>query len=160
MTTTALACCIPPARLARALLLLPLLGALLWWAAPAAAQTVYRCTTAAGVSFQDAPCAAAAAGGPIAVSAPNLLQADHLGMARVQQADAVRRARENGTLLPGMGAQDVLKTWGAPTSVNTDVLADGTTLHQLVYRDGHGARRYVYLRDGAVTSYQIRQRPR
>jgi len=60
----------------------------------------------------------------------------------------------------GMTPEQVIKAWGKPTSVNTNIssAAGGTTSvsEQWVYRKGQNIKAdYVYFREGKVTSIQL-----
>lgn len=160
------------------------------WLSSAGAQTMYRCTAPDGsTTYQDRPCASSMRQEQPNIAAPPVsrraqLEAklrairDQAEVSRIEsqeayeqamrQAQAARRnAEEERTrrtndagrqygIAVGQSASDVRKTFGDPQKVNFS--ADGS--EQWVYRNERSEIQYVYLRNGAVTSWQgTRTRP-
>jgi len=134
---------------------------LLLTAAPALglSQQVYKCSGPGGQAvFQQAPCGVSP-GGPIEVSPGNVVEGRPAGEAKVraeaERGATVRSATARGQLLPGMTVAELQQVMGSPTVVNTDNV-NGSVRQQHVYRGADGSSRYVYVKDGVVTSLQDR----
>lgn len=142
-----------------------LLIALAVWAGPAAAQTIYKCTSASGqVSFQQAACPLdpGAKAQPIALREPNLVEGNPAGDAAVRASGArfmaVQLAIARGTVVSGMTEDEMRQVLGNPTVVNTDFV-NGQVTRQHVYSYPDGSARYVYTNQAGLYAVQTRPAP-
>lgn len=76
------------------------------------------------------------------------------------EAERLRAARLRGEVVPGMRADDVHSLIGKPDRINRDNYGDGWDEQWVYDRKQPGQRYhrdYVYVRDGVVTSVQLRR---
>jgi len=81
---------------------------------------------------------------------------------QAQQAIASRKANVDaaisaGKVLVGMSAEEVMKSWGAPSKVNQTINAAGTHEQWIYDLGAYGGAAYVYLNNGVVTTIQAPQ---
>jgi hypothetical protein len=108
------------------------------------AWAVNKCTGPDGqITFQDAPCAGK--GETITVRPASGSQSS--------VSPAVANAIARGRVMVGMTADQVRRSWGAPTKINSTVNGQGTS-QQWVYDRGQFKAQYVYLDNGVVRSIQ------
>lgn len=109
------------------------------------AWAVNKCTGPDGkVTYQAAPCSAAASGEalklqPVPESAPEDVQFNN--------------AVSQGRVMVGMSATQVRRAWGTPTKVNASVGSYGRH-EQWIYNRGGFVSQYVYVQNGVVSSIQ------
>jgi len=136
----------------------PALAALLCTLATCAATAqgvVYRCSSADGaISFQDTPCKGA--GGAIDLAAPNVVAGFDFADPLLRSARA-RAAIERGAIVPGMTADEVIRSRGQPARRTMAIDAAGGQFEELVYRLPDGRLR-VTLQAGQVTATQLTER--
>jgi len=89
----------------------------------------------------------------------NYLQREYTRITELERLDDLAQSRQ---VAVGMTQEQVIKAWGSPTSVNTDInrASGGTTAarEQWVYQKDDDIRAdYVYFREGRVTSIQLRR---
>lgn len=122
----------------------------LLFSAPASAA--YKCDQGGHVIYSDAPCGNVV--GTIR-AAPQPGSEDRLraqaDLLRMQQRNRHDREIKEGKVSIGMTAQDVLRSWGEPSKINTTINASGKS-EQWVYRRGGFSAQYVYIDNGEVTS--------
>lgn len=112
--------------------------------ATAPAWAVNKCTGPDGaVVFQDAPCAGK--GESIAVKPA----AGSLSSVTPRAANAIAQ----GKVFVGMTADEVRRSWGAPTKINSTLSGSGSS-QQWVYDRGNFKSQYVYLDNGIVSTIQ------
>jgi hypothetical protein len=119
---------------------------------PALAHSqVNRCQVDGKTVYQATPCDN---GRPVNLS----------GMGKPDPAAAARNARNlrasaaivDGKVMIGMTADQVRRSWGTPTKINTTITS-GRRSEQWVYDWGNGSTQYVYLEDGEVVTIQSPQ---
>ena len=117
--------------------------------AAAPAWAVNKCTGQDGkVVFQDAPCDS------MARSQEKLKLPD--APATTPEEARFNAAMATGKVMIGMTAEQVRRSWGAPTKVNASIGKYGRH-EQWVYDRGNYQSQYVYVQNGLVTSIQSPQ---
>lgn len=108
------------------------------------AHAQYKCVARDGaVSIQQAPCATGQRAERLALPAPQ----------PPDGRDHIRQAIAEGRVAIGMTREEVDRAArGQPYRVHTST-REGAQRQQLVYKSPAGKPRYVYLRDGVVTSF-------
>jgi len=81
---------------------------------------------------------------------------------QAQQAIASRKASIDAAIaaqkvLIGMSADEVRRSWGAPSKVNRTINAAGTSEQWIYSLGAYGNAAYVYLNNGVVTTIQAPQ---
>lgn len=122
--------------------------------AASAAQAQYKCTTPAGVTFQQIPCPKEATErrvGPKPEAPPEK------PWISPDRPEHIRKAFEQGLIVPGMFMFEVRQLIGRdPDRVNTTGTAGGET-QQLIY-GAAGRTMYLYTAGGVVTAFQTFRR--
>jgi len=131
-------------------------------AAASPVLAVNKCILVDGkVIYQDAPCATAAKPG----EAVNLSGAGEANLAsqgaqqarrdveKAARAERVALAIARGQVFVGMGADEVVMSWGHPTRVNVSVGSYGRH-EQWVYDRGRFRSQFVYLQNWIVSAIQ------
>jgi hypothetical protein len=130
-----------------------LLAAGLLAPAAQAQQTVYKCRAANGqVVFQQGPCTADLAANKVDATPANVVEGNPVGDMTLRRDFQMRRAAENGVVLPGMTTSEMYTAWGYPTRRNITETAHGQSV-QYVFRTRHGTH-YAYTDNGRVTAVQ------
>lgn len=124
--------------------------ALVLFCLDASAKNIYKC----GDTYQDLPCAGAAAGevvGKIKPDAP--LSPERKKQLEQEQKEMARDSRifdaiANRQVVIGMTSNQLIRSWGNPDYINQSSSAD-----QWVYERGGFKRQYVYVTGGIVTGW-------
>lgn len=117
------------------------------------AAEVYTCTSGGKTVYQGKPCAGSKALTEKVSQAKANEQAKELAKYRYEVEMRERSSRKEPRI--GMSADAALKSsWGHPDDVNKTVNAYGVS-EQWVYRGlGHSKGRYLYFKNGVLTSIQ------
>jgi hypothetical protein len=130
-------------------------------ALPSAQAQPYKCTVDGKTVYQQARCAGGTAvnvsgagrgdpGSPVAAQ----LQRE---VAAIRRRDAGEAAIRAGEVFIGMTADEVVKSWGQPSKINSSTSVGGLN-EQWIYRSKRiGYDQYVYLDNGIVTGTQSSQ---
>lgn len=124
----------------------------------------FKCKVDGKVVYQGSPCASEGAKVNLSgagEATENSAASSYLKRegARIDFEEKVDVAIRNQRVFVGMSANDVIRSWGKPTSVNKTVIAS-TVSEQWVYSRGNiGDNQYVYLRNGIVDAVQSPKTP-
>lgn len=131
---------------------------------PLSHAQAFKCKVDGKVVYQGLPCASEGSkvnlsgAGETAENSPATSYLKREG-ARIDFEEKVDVAIRNQRVFVGMSANDVIRSWGKPTSVNKTVIAS-TVSEQWVYSRGNiGDNQYVYLRNGIVDAVQSPKTP-
>lgn len=114
------------------------------------AHAQFKCTTPAGVTFQDAPCASAATSTRVG---PKPAPAAAKPWISPDRPEHIRAAFARGQIVVGMGLSEVVQLMGrTPDRMNTTTTEQGTW-DQLIYQ-ANGRTLYLYTSDNVVTALQ------
>lgn len=127
-------------------------------ASPASAQP-YRCTVGDKTTYQQVPCDGGqkvniSGAGKAAPYSSASLQAKR-EINDFKRKERIEAAILEGKVLIGMTEEELTKSWGSPTQVNSTVSASGKRDQWVYRREGEVTKsKYVYVRNGVVTTIQ------
>ena len=129
---------------------------------PSMAQS-YKCIVEGKVVYQQTKCNG---GEPVNTSGAGKGDPSAPASVRLQQEidvynrrEAVDKAISQGRILIGMTNQEVLRSWGAPTKINSTISARGSSEQWVYRREKIGNDQYVYVENGIVRSIQTSAEP-
>ena len=120
---------------------------------------VNKCTLTDGkVVFQDAPCDGK--GEKLRILGAGQADPNSSGSAywrreadRIERKERTEAAIAQRKVVIGMSAEEVRRSWGAPSKINSTINGQGTS-QQWLYDRGQFKAQYVYLDNGVVSTIQ------
>lgn len=119
---------------------------------------IFKCPIQGKIVYQEIPCQDGAK-----VNMSGAGKADPTSTYSLkQQRDAIDNARQSriynaileNKIVTGMTGDEVIRSWGKPSKINTTVSGSGTSEQWVYSREKIGTDQYVYLDNGIVRTIQ------